>query len=114
MRYLKKGFMAEDTILDALYGKGIRCQMAPKEWDHRYKVDIVARVGDTFYLIQVKAGDGLKETRPVIPDGWKAPANNTICKVIHVCGDIENGNIPADELMELLTSDSMEGTIWAI
>ena len=94
MQYLRDGFIAEDTVLEALTDAGIPCKAAPTRWDHAYKIDVLAKVANVMYLLQVKFNGGMKNTRPAVPPSLEG--RPVICKTLNVVGHAGGTIDPAD------------------
>jgi len=104
-----KGQQAEDAIVDAIRTLK-QNNISIKFWrmpcgscgDVKYKIDLVILLGRTPIIVQIKAGNGLKDTLPWVSREWLSLFKvKPIRKVIHVW---EDNRICHKELLMALES----------
>ena len=109
---MQAGALAEDTVYEAFVSASLRVikSRAGSIADVRDAVDLLAVIGHDVHMIQVKLGDGNgSRTVPHPPhDIIKSLAEkgmDIILHVFHVYGDVINGNIDANDLIEALNHE---------
>jgi len=109
---LQNGALAEDTVYEAFMSANLHAikSRAGSAADVRDAVDLIAVIGHHVHMIQIKLGEGTG-SRTVPNPSYNIVKSITnkgmdiILHVFHIYGDVINGNIATNDLIEALNHE---------